>query len=185
MQFYVRVRIYLGDTVYEDILIIRFICRRLNPNVPPGTHRTFSLLPYPLVPYSPYALPTTFTLAAALTEHGENPYQTSQVLASQYENLNPEPATLTRIKHRLLEAVHKLKQVPQKFQSLISPLLSRRSITLSELLALLGSYQSPVLVSASGARALSYDWFYVFQEERPYMQRDFLFGTPSQKRGCV
>jgi hypothetical protein len=80
-----------------------------------------------------------------------------------------------------LEAVRKLKPLPQKFQSLISPILSRGSITLSELITLVSNYQSEVLAGASGqgaspfsgARALSHDWFYVFQQERPYMQRDF------------
>ncbi|MGH7495180.1 MAG: hypothetical protein ACREOO_22645 [bacterium] len=57
MQFYTRATAHIGDTVYKDVPIGRFICCRLNPNVPPETHRKFSLLPHhPLVPYSPYAL---------------------------------------------------------------------------------------------------------------------------------
>lgn len=54
LQFYSRVRVYFDDTVYDHVKIARFICNRLNPNVAAGTHRTFSLLPYPLVPYSPF-----------------------------------------------------------------------------------------------------------------------------------
>jgi hypothetical protein len=127
-------------------------------------------------------------LASALTEHGENAHQTSNVLASRYEHFVPEPVTLNRIKQRLLEAVRKLKQVPQKLSRkarLIRSSRSRGSITLSALIACASNYQSQVLVGASGARALSHDWFYVFQQERPYMQRDFLFGTPSQRRFCA
>jgi hypothetical protein len=175
----------LGDTVYENVLIARFICRRLNPNVPPGTHRTFSLLPYPLVPYSPYALPTTIELVSALSAHADNAYQTSQTLASQHEHLNPDPTTLGRLQRRLLEALRKLQRLPEKFQQMLHQNKSSncRSLkTLADLITLLVSYHSQVLLEVSGACALSYDWFYVFQAELPYMQRDFLVGTPSQKR---
>ena len=191
LQCYIRLRVYLGDTVYENVLIARFICRRLNPNVPPGTHRTFSLLPYPLVPYSPYALPTTIELVSALRAHADNAYQTSQALASQYEHLNPEPTTLGRIQRRLVEALRKLQSRfagPEKFQSRLAGLHQNKSSnhrsleTLADLISLLVSYHSQVLLEVSGACALSHDWFYVFQAELSYMARDFLVGTPSQKR---
>jgi hypothetical protein len=186
LQFYTRTTVYFGNTVYEDVPIGRFICFRLNPNVPPETHRTFSLLPHPLVPYSPYALHTTIALATALGAHADNAYQTSQALASQYENLNPDPTTLGRIKSRLLEALHKLKRLPEKFQQMLNSNNSsdRRTLeTLADFITLLVSYHSPACgIGVSGACGLSYDWFYVFQAELSYMQRDFLVGTPSQKR---
>ncbi len=186
LQFYTRATVYFGNTVYEDVPIGRFICCRLNPNVPPETHRTFSLLPHPLVPYSPYALHTTIALATALAEHADNAYQTSQTLASAYENLNPGPTTLGRIKRRLVEALRKLKRLPETLQQMIS----ERSIptgrtleTLADLITLMVTYHSPACgIGVSGACGLSYDWFYVFQAELPYMERDFLVGTPSQKR---
>ena len=186
LQFYTRTTVYFGNTVYEDVPIGRFICCRLNPNVPPETHRTFSLLPHPLVPYSPYALHTTIALATALAEHADNAYQTSQTLASAYENLNPGPTTLGRIKRRLVEALRKLKRLPETLQQMIS----ERSIptgrtleTLADLITLMVTYHSPACgIGVSGACGLSYDWFYVFQAELPYMERDFLVGTPSQKR---
>jgi hypothetical protein len=185
LQFYTRVTVYFDDTVYEDVPIGRFICCRLNPNVPSETHRTFSLLPHPLVPYSPYALNTTIALATAFTEHADNAYQTSQALASAYKNLNPDPPTLGRIKGRLLEALHKLKRLPEKFQQQLDPNNSsnrRTMATLADFITLLMTYHSQVLSGVSGAGGLSYDWFYVFQAELPYMERDFLVGTPSQKR---
>lgn len=185
MQFYTRDAVYFGDTVYENVPVGRFICYRLNPNLPPGTHRTFSLLPYPLVPYSPYALPTTIELVSALSAHADNAYQTSQVLASQHENLNPDPTTLGRIQRRLVEALRKLQRLPEKFQQMLHQNMSSNSRsleTLADLITLLISYHSQVLREVSGACALSYDWFYVFQAELSYMVRDFLVGTPSQGR---
>jgi len=157
----------------------------VTPTFPPGTHRTFSLLPHPLVPYSPYALDTTVELATALAEHADNVYQTSQTLASAYENLNPDPTTLGRIKGRLLEALHKLKRLPEKFQQMLNPnnsSNSRTMETLADFITLLMTYHRQVLSGVSGAGALPYDWFYVFQAALPYMARDFLVGTPSQKR---
>jgi hypothetical protein len=185
LQFYTRATVYFDNAVYQDVPIGRFICCRLNPNVPPETHRTFSLLPHPLVPYSPYALNTTIALAAALAEHADNAYQTSQTLASAYKNLNPDPTTLGRIKGRLVEALRKLQRLPEKFQQILHQNKSSNSRsleTLADLLTLLVSYHSQVLIGVSGACGLSYDWFYVFQAALPYMQRDFLVGTPSQKR---
>jgi hypothetical protein len=185
LQFYTRATVYFGDAVYRNVPVGRFICYRLNPNVPSGTHRTFSLLPYPLVPYSPYALPTTIELVSALSAHADNAYQTSQTLASQHEHLNPDPTTLGRLQRRLLEALRKLQSLPEKFQRMIRQNQApegRTLETLADLLTLLVSYHSQVLLEVSGACALSYDWFYVFQAELPYMARDFLVGTPSQKR---
>jgi len=186
LQFYTRATVYFGNTVYEEVPVGRFICYRLNPNVPPETHRTFSLLPHPLVPYSPYALNTTIALAAALAEHADNAYQTSQTLASAYEHLNPDPTTLGRLKSRLLEALDKLKRLPEKFQQMIkqSQAPTGRTLeTLADFITLMVTYHSPANgIGVSGACALSYDWFYVFQAEWPYMARDFLVGTPSQKR---
>ena len=186
LQFYTRATVYFGDTVYKNVPVGRFICRRLNPNVPPKTHRTFSLLPYPLVPYSPYALNTTIALATALAEHADNAYQTSQTLATTYEHLNPDPTTLGRLKGRLLEALHKLERLPEKFQQMIKPSQGANGSaleTLADLITLLVTYHSPACgIGVSGAAALSYDLFYVFQAELPYMARDFLVGTPSQKR---
>jgi hypothetical protein len=157
----------------------------VTPMFPPGTHRTFSLLPHPLIPYSPYALETSVELAAVLTEHAGNAYQTSQALASRYENLNPDPGTLTRIKHRLLEALRKLKPLPQKLQQMINPPGATVPATWAEFITVVNNYQSQVVVAVAGVCALSHDWFYVFQEHQPCMQRDFLFGTPSQKRLCA
>jgi hypothetical protein len=186
LQFYTRATVYFGDVVYNDVPIGRFLCSRRNPDVPAGTHRTFSLLPYPLVPYSPYALNTMLTLAAALGAHADNAYQTSQTLTTTHEHLNPDPPTLGRIKSRLLEALHKLKRLPEKFQQLLNSNNSsdRRTMeTLADFITLLVSYSSPARgIGVSGACGLSYDWFYVFQAALPYMQRDFLIGTPSQKR---
>jgi hypothetical protein len=60
---------------------------------------------------------------------------------------------------------------------------SRTMETLADFITLLVTYHSPACgVGVSGAGALSYDWFYVFQAALPYMARDFLVGTPSQKR---
>ena len=186
LQFYTRATVYFGNTVYEDVPIGRFICYRLNPNVPPDTHRTFSLLPHPLVPYSPYALNTSIELVSTLSAHADNAYQTSQMLATAYENLNPDPTTLGRIQHCLVEALRKLQRLPEKLQQMLRQNQApkgRTLETLADLITLLVTYHSPACgIDVSGACALSHDWFFVFQAELPYMERDFLVGIPSQKR---
>lgn len=127
-------------------------------------------------------------LVSALNAHADNAYQTSQVLASQHEHLNPDPTTLGRIQRRLVETLRKLQSRfagPEKFQQMLHQNKSSNSrslVTLADLIALLVSYHSQVLLEVSGPCALSYDWFYVFQAALSYMARDFLVGTPSQKR---
>lgn len=182
LQFYVRVRVYFGDTVYVNVKIARFLCNRLNPNVPAGTHRTFSLLPYPLVPYSQYALDAALAMTTTLSEHTDNAYQASYAVASQYEHLSPEPATLVRIKIRMDEAQSKLKRFLRAFPSVRRDGPCWNGRKLSDFLAFANNYHSRLLPAVTGVCALSYDWFYLIQQALPYMHRDFLFGTSSQKR---
>jgi hypothetical protein len=191
LGFYFRVRVYCDGRVYHNIAVARFICRRLHPEVAAGTHRTFSLLPAFLIPYCPYALDLMVAVAEQLDHHAENVYQTTNTLANHYdqetnsESLNLYAATVSRIKHRLYEAMNKLNQLSSTVQKLIG--WSNGARGWSALLAFINHYRSRLHATLSGACALAQDWFYLFQEgpdgpSLPYMQRDFLFGTASQKR---
>jgi hypothetical protein len=181
LQFYVRVRIYFGDMVYQNVKIARFLCHRKSPDVPAGTHRTFSLLPCCLIPYSPYALDVTLDMAQTLAEQNKNAYKASHLLASTEENLSPEPITLRRIERRLNETIQKLEHYPLVLQQRLAD-RELNAIGFSDVIALANAYRSQLLTSAFGAAALCYDWFYLYQKNLPYMQRDFFLGTPSHKR---
>ena len=56
LEYYYRKVIDEYGTYYKAFPIARFECYRLG-YVPPEAHRTFSLLPYQLIPYVKYSLP--------------------------------------------------------------------------------------------------------------------------------
>ena len=181
LGFYIRVRLYCQGKIYHNIAIARFICLRLNPEMPPGTHRTFSLLHDFLIPYFPYALDLTMVIAENLVKHAANVYQTTNLLQEiADDHLNLYAATITRIKHRLDNVIAKLNQLPSRLAEAMG--WSKHTKGLSELLAFLKNYHSRLHAALSGARALAYDWFYLAQQGLRYMQRSFLFGTASQQR---
>ena len=97
-----------------------------------------------------------------------------------YETMNPEPAAITRMGLCVREAIDKLNRLPEEIVKAIDWPISSSPSGISEFISFADHYQSQVLAHASGAEALSYDYFHVFQKDLPYMQRRFLFGTPSQ-----
>lgn len=109
-------------------------------------------------------------MAGTLAEHAENAYQTSHTLASEHDKLNPVVSTLIRLKHRLHQAADKWC------------VFSEECMPLSDVVEFVEAYSSELLPNASGLYAFTYDYFYDLQKDLPYMERDFLFGTPSQKR---
>ena len=179
LGFYHRKRIYFSDTVFENVLVIRFTCCRHNP-VSPGTHRTFSLLPCHLIPKSPYSIQSILEVTAALEDHSGNACQTAKALDLLYETMNPEPEAVARMGLYVREAIDKLNRLPEEIVKAIDWKMPSSTSVVSEFSAFADHYQSQVLAHASGAEALSYDYFHVFQKNLPYMHRRFLFGTPSQ-----
>ena len=94
--------------------------------------------------------------------------------------MNPEPAAIARMGLCVREAIDKLNRLPEEIVKAIDWPISLPSSGVSEFISFTEHYQSQVLAHASGAEALSYDYFHVFQKDLPCMQRRFLFGTPSQ-----
>lgn len=180
LGFYERKQVCFSDIIYIDVEIVRFICGRLNP-VPSGTHRTFSLLPCQLVPQSQYSIQSTLEVAAALDDHSGNTYQTAKAVDSLYTEINPELDAIAGMGNYVREAIDKLNRLPQEILKAISWSIPSSTPVLSDFISFIKNYQSQVLANVSGACALSYDYFYLFQKDLSYMQRDFLFGTPSQK----
>jgi hypothetical protein len=176
LGFYVRKQIYWFDVLFKNKPIIRFICKRLNP-ILPGTHRTFSLLPCPLIPYSQYSIPSALVIAEALAANNGNANQTVKMLDREKEEMNPNLSTIVRIGGLVHKAIEKLDRLSQDIKEnigwRIDPSMSYRDV-LSTFTSLINNYQN------RKASDLAYDYFALFQKDVPYMQREFLFGTPSQ-----
>jgi hypothetical protein len=180
---YVRKRLHFGDRVYDDVAIIRFECQRLQPDVPAGSHRTFSLLPCPLIPYHSYTIPLSLEIAQTLTQQQGHASQTAHLVAQRFFEANPERATVLRLGRVIHAAMDKLDHMAATFEVLgwhrCPKAFPER---LADFIRFVQRYRSQEL-QEHGICALCYDYFYRFQNQRLYMQRDFLFGTPSQK--CV
>jgi hypothetical protein len=181
LGFYVRRRVYGLGAVYEQVKILRFVCQRLNPTAPVGTHRTFSLLPIFLIPYVRSSLDFVMTVAEELTSHAEIVYRATGVLISKHDT-DFNATTTARCKADLHRALDKLNGLPAKIRHALG--WSQRTEKLSALVDLVKRYKSPLHPARPwwGACALSQDWFYEFHHGLRYMQRDFLFGTASQLR---
>ncbi len=178
---YRRKRIHCGDQVYDDVAIIRFKCNRVQPDIPAGTHRTFSLLPCPLIPYQSYTIPVCLAIAMTLTNQQGHASQTAHLVAQRFLEANPERDAVLRIGRVIDAAMAKLHQMALTIEGTgwrtdAKPGKER----LVEFIRFVQRYRSKQLPE-QGICALCYDYFYLFQKQLPYMQRDFLFGTPSQQ----
>lgn len=180
---YLRKKIYFRDQVYSNVTIIRFECHRRQPNVSVGTHRTFSLLPCPLIPYQSHTISVCLTIAETLAKQKGRASQTANLITNRFFEATPEPAVVLRIGQMVYAAIAKLHQIAQTvagtgWRTNAEPGRER----LAEFIRFVQRYRSQEL-QEQGICALCYDYFYLFQRQQPYMQRDFLFGTPSQK--CI
>lgn len=180
---YLRKKIYFRNKVYSNVTIIRFECNRKQPNVSVGTHRTFSLLPCPLIPYQSHTISVCLTIAKTLANQHGHASQTAYLTDNQFLEATPEPAVVLRIGQMVYAAIAKLHHVAQTvagtgWRTNTEPGRER----LAEFIRFVQRYRSQEL-QEQGICALCYDYFYLFQRQQPYMQRDFLFGTPSQK--CI
>ena len=115
-----------------------------------------------------------------LVDHSGDTKQTEYTLESKYKELNPEQKTIKKIGSKVIEAFNKLKNLPAKINKAIN--CHSASSSQSHIFLFINNYQSNILAALNGPVALAYDYFYLFQQHKPYMHRDFLFSTPSQLR---
>lgn len=69
--YYGRETIDEGGTYFKAFPIARFECHRKG-SVPAGAHRTFSLLPYQLIPYVKYSLPFIIKSLSSVYTEGDS-----------------------------------------------------------------------------------------------------------------
>jgi hypothetical protein len=135
-----------------------------------------------LIPNLQYSIQSALEVAVALEDHCGRAYQTAKALDSLHEKMNPEQDAILKMDGYVRGAIDKLNRLPQEIVKAIGWSIPYSTPGLSDFIAFADRYQSQVLDNASGAEALSYDYFHLFQKDLPYMQRDFLFGRASQKR---
>lgn len=182
--FYQRKQVIIGYELYEDFPIARWLCRRKGTRKP--KHKTFSLLPYPLIPYHRYGLNVIVDTVSFHHHHGSSLVQTKDFISGQGVN-NDIPLEDNQI-HDLMnifsQALLKLTTIAELKQQISQSRYWNSSDPIGTLLKFIKSYTSPLLTTrklkASRVEQLALDFFYHFQTG-DYFDRHFLFGTASQK----
>lgn len=182
--FYIRKRLVFYLRTYSDVPILRWLCRQKGPLK--AKHRTFSLLPSALIPYHKNDLNlVSETVQYKLQQPQTTFEQTKNYISdkAQHPDIDLENSQIKQFQQLITTAFSKLMAIPE-----IKQLIGRdfnSSDPIATVISFGDNYQSPFLTTsnleASNIEKLSWDFFYNFQSGC-YFDRQFLFGTPSQKR---
>jgi hypothetical protein len=179
--YYTREIIDEHGVFYNAFPIARYICRGKGKGRGVD-HKTFSLLPYQLVPYTKYSLPFIVKTLTLLYRDHLSIFMLQDYLAGfgEGEILSITATQLLRFKQLIMEAVDKI-MATGVYQELHRVYYSERATGLIEYAEGFECYK--VQPSIRGPCALGYD-FYL--QGGGYLQNaHFLFGTPSQFRMTI
>ena len=175
----------IGFTLYLDFPIPRFICYAKGPRQP--QHRTFSLLPHWLVPYQRYSLEMMAETLRIQQQHNGNFAKTQEAIALGRKGKHDLPLENKQILGFIrifFEAFLKLCAVPELKQQMRQTGCFAPHDPVAAILDFSARCQSPLThhIRSTCAENLSHDFFFQWQSGDLF-SRQFLFGTPSQKRG--
>jgi len=163
-------------TYYKAFPIARFECHGLG-NVPVGSHRTFSLLPYQLIPYVKYSLPFIIKCLKSVSGEGHSVTHLLDYLAErEHEYMDLSRSSFYHFRTFVLRCVDKMlavgvyRESEELFQCPASACRLHAFIRFAEEFTC-HKTDSPI----RGPCALGYDFYLT-------SGRYFLFGTPSHHR---
>lgn len=180
--YYYRGVVDEKGTYYKAFPIARYLCNRRGKAFQ-VKHRTFSLLPYQLVPYSKYSIP--FILNALRKVYGEDNSvkglldYLAGIKSEEYIDLSV--STFHAFKFFILTTIDKMlamgfyREIKSQFQSPSRGQRVRIFLSFAEHFTCLNI--SPEI---RGPCALGYDYY--MQDGGHMRNAHFLFGTPSQFR---
>jgi hypothetical protein len=182
--FYKRKKVIVDNKIHKKVPIARWLCQRKGSKRP--KHQTFSLLPYPLIPYHRHALNIIVDTVNIHHHQGASLEQTKRVISSNGIN-NDIPLENNQIhdfNKIFSNALLKLTTIAELKQQIIQASQWDSSNPIGTMLNFIAGYESRLLATqqlhASPAEQLALDFLYHFQIN-DYFDRHFLFGTPSQK----
>ncbi|KPA16586.1 hypothetical protein MHK_003196 [Candidatus Magnetomorum sp. HK-1] len=184
LGFYSRPVFDENGTFFKDLLIARFECLRKGSDII-VQHKTFSLLPYQLIPYCKYSIP--FIIKILEMNHiNDKSIMEIQEFLSKYENSNGyidlAQSTIYKFKNIIVETINKLLAFAyySEFNKNMLGLKTdnKRIIEFLTFALLFVCFKLFSLIR--GPCALGYDFFLT---GGGYIKNShFLFGTPSQFR---
>jgi len=176
---YERKKIVFMFVVYTNVPIQRGECRRLGPN--PSAHRTFSLLLQPFIPYQQSTLDVILEASAYNKNHS---YEQTKNYIQQDKDISLEHSQLNNFDNIFKQAFIKINSIRQ-LKDKMNQTIKNYADPIQAVIDFISVYQSPLdstnQLTLTPIEKLSLDFFYYYQTQ-PYFQRQFLFGTPSQKR---
>jgi hypothetical protein len=182
--YYPRGVIDENGTYFKEFPVARFLCRGKGKRTP-GMDRTFSLLPYQLVPYTKYSISFIIKSMKARYEDGLSISQLQDYLADfgKDEILSISADQILGFEQIILEAVGKITATGH-YQEFEEKVCSRSAD--QEILAVFIEFSCyfeccKTEPSIRGPCGLGYDFY--LNEGGFLQQAHFLFGTPSQFRG--
>jgi len=184
LAFYPRPVIDEKGTFFKNFLIARFECSQKGSDVI-VKHRTFSLLPYQLIPYCKYSIP--FIIDIFEKGHIDDK---SFMQIQEHLSKNDDPnlyidlslSTIYKLKKIIIETINKLQEsalYPEFNKTMLGVNTDKKRITVFITFAL--KFECCKLShEIRGPCALGYDYFLT---KGSYIKNShFLFGTPSQFR---
>ena len=182
MGYYYRGVVDEKGTFYKAFPIGRFLCKGKGSDFK-VKHRTFSLLPYQLVPYSKYSLPFILKILKERYVQAHSIKAIQDYLAGSQEGIYMDLSTsgIHAFKDFILKSINKLLSsgyypaAEEVLQVFSDAKRIRRFIGFAEVFCC-----HKTEPSVRGPCALAYD-FYV-QSGGPFGNGYFLFGSPSQFR---
>jgi hypothetical protein len=182
--FYKRKKVIVDNRIHKKVPIARWLCQRKGSQRP--KHQTFSLLPYPLVPYHRHGLNVIVDTVNFHHHQSASLEQTKRFISGRGVN-NDIPLENNHIhdfNKIVSHALLKLTTIAEVNQHISRASYWDHSDPIGTMLNFIAGYDSRLLVTqqlhASRAEQLSLDFLYHFQTN-DYFDRHFLFGTPSQK----
>ena len=182
--FYYRTKVIVDNKIYEDVPIARWCCELKGSKIP--RHKTFSLLPYPLIPYRRHGLNIIVDTVNFHHHNGSSLVQTKDFISDRGVNsdLPLENNQIHDFMNIFSQALLKLTTIAELKQQISQASYWDSSDPIATMLKFIDGYQScfstTQKLQASNAEKLALDFLFHFQTD-DYFDRHFLFGTPSQK----
>lgn len=174
---YIRKKVIsFQGTCYVNFPIARFRCRQRGRKNP--SHKTFSLLPYELIPYSKYSINFVFQVLTSLYIEGKSQKEVLDFITTLSRgSICLESSILPKFKSYIIQGIEKLV-ISRNFRSFEDYLNVKDKS--SKIISFLSYVKNHYSCSIRGPCLLSRD-FYI--KNGSYKSNsEFLFGTPSQYR---
>ena len=182
---YVRKKMIVHNKTFNNVPIPRWKCRRKgHANF---SHKTFSLLPHPLVPYHQQDIELSLDTVKYINSNEHSLEDIKELVSLQgiETEILIENSQIHGFENIFAQSFVKLLSLAETKSNIMASGCLQADRPAKTVIDFIDKYQSPMdhiyQPGTSNAEKLAMDFFFHYQTG-DYFQRDFLFGTCSQKR---